>query len=104
MQKQLHPNLLLTRRAFVTACVHSVSTLALAHLPAWAVAERPTSNVLALPGDMDSIDLQSAWQQLRQAPEQASQFVLRHGLAPLFGRPPAASQHIASSTHPDYRT
>lgn len=93
----------LTRRQFLRTCVGAGALTASAWTPLSALGISNQLSVKTLP-QAEPFGQPSLWQTLREQNDPSAQFLLRHGLAPLFGVPPAAKQWIASSTHPHLRT
>ena len=104
MNEQYPPYLSLTRRLFLRACVAGTGVLAFGH-PPWLPALIPAKTAVAKAQEpYGRTDRASAWQSLHEHDDKTVQFILRHGLAPLFGLPPAATRHIASTTQLENRT
>jgi hypothetical protein len=104
MNHSFPPTLTLNRRRFLQTTLAGAGTVALLQLPPIAT----TGPVVPLRADTQQpqspSNPPSAWQGLREHEDADIQFILRHGLAPLFGLPPLARQQLASTTHLNFRT
>jgi hypothetical protein len=98
MKNPFQPDLHLSRRRFLQTSIRGVTTVALLQLL------RASTPGAAVQRAYPSSTSPSAWQVLREQEDADIQFILRHGLAPLFGLPPVAQQQIASTTHLNLRT